>query len=109
MSDTDEALIRRFYDDFFVAGKMAIVASFSELTPIELRDFFGCGEKIAARWAWSGKHTAEFMGIPATQRHITVKGIDIFRLVGGQIVDHWQEMDIVGILQQISAPSPHSQ
>jgi predicted ester cyclase len=106
MSDTDEALIRHYYEEFFAAGKMAIVASFSELTPIELRDCFGSGDKIAARWAWSAKHTAEFMGIPATHRRITVKGIDIFRLADGQVVDHWQEMDILGLLRQISAPSP---
>jgi predicted ester cyclase len=44
------------------------------------------------------------MGIPATGQRITVKGIDIFRLAEGKIADLWQEMDLLGILQQISVP-----
>jgi predicted ester cyclase len=43
------------------------------------------------------------MGIPATGRRIRVKGIDIFRLAEGKIVDLWQEIDLLGIVRQISA------
>ena len=45
------------------------------------------------------------MGIPATGRRVTVKGIAIFRLADGKIADLWQEMDIIGLLQQICAPT----
>jgi hypothetical protein len=34
-----------------------------------------------------------------------MKGIDIFRLAGGKIADLWQEIDVMGLLQQISAPT----
>src|SRR5687768_5844613 len=60
-----------------------IAASFSDMNHINARDIFSCGDKVVARWSWSGKHTAEFMGIPATHRQITLKGIDIFCLADG--------------------------
>jgi len=36
---------------------------------------------------WCGTHRAEFFGIPATGRQITVKGMVIDRLVAGKMVD----------------------
>ena len=81
-----------------------LATSFRELTPIAACDLFSCGDKVVARWSSSGMHSAEFMGIPASGRRVTLKGIDLFRLVEGKIADLWQEIDIMGILQQISAP-----
>lgn len=134
MSEKNKALIRRFYDDVFTAGKMNITAieqhlaenfvghdlppgldgragykkyvgmfaaSFSDMTRIEAHEVIGNGDKIVVRWSSTGRHTGEFMGIPATGQRVTIKGIDIFRLAGGKIADLWQEMDIMGILQQI--------
>ena len=77
-------------------------ASFSDMTGIEAHEVIGNGDKIVVRWSSTGRHTGEFMGIPATGQRITLKGIDIFRLAEGKIADLWQEMDMLGILQQIS-------
>jgi predicted ester cyclase len=77
-------------------------ASFSETTQIEAHEVISNGDKIVVRWSGMGRHTGEFMGIPATGQRITIKGIDIFRLAEGKIADLWQEMDMLGILQQIS-------
>lgn len=77
-------------------------ASFSETSPIERQEVFGNGEKVVVRWSGTARHSGEFMGIPATGRQITLKGIDIFHLNAGRIADLWQEMDMLGILQQIS-------
>jgi predicted ester cyclase len=82
-------------------------ASFSEINQLVIGDMISCNDKVVARWSWSGKHTAEFMGVPATDRHVTMKGIDIFRLTSGEIADLWQEIDFMGILQQIIAPAPN--
>ena len=36
---------------------------------------------------WRGTHRAEFLGVPATGRQITAKGMVIDRLVAGKMVD----------------------
>src|SRR5690606_35897276 len=86
-----------------------LAMSFGEIDHLVVCDIFSRDDKVVARWSWRGKHTAEFMGVPATHRQITIRGIDIFRLTGGVIVDLWQEIDMMRILQQIMAlPSWHS-
>jgi steroid delta-isomerase-like uncharacterized protein len=79
-------------------------ASFSDTAQIEAHDVINNGDKIVVRWSSAGRHTGEFMGIAATGQRVTVKGIDIFRLADGKITDLWQEIDLLGILQQISVP-----
>jgi predicted ester cyclase len=47
------------------------------------------------------------MGMPPTGKRISVTGIDIFRFEGGKIVEHWNQSDMLGLLQQLGAiPSP---
>lgn len=82
-----------------------LVASFSELTPIEASDMIVEGDKVVVRWSRSARHCDEFMGLPASDRQVTVKGVDIFRLADGKIAELWQEIDIIGLLQQICAPT----
>jgi predicted ester cyclase len=75
-------------------------ASFSDPTPIQAHAVISHGDTIVVRWSSMVSHTGEFMGIPAAGQQIRLKGIDIFRLVDDKIVDLWQEMDLLDILQQ---------
>jgi predicted ester cyclase len=43
------------------------------------------GDKVASRFEWTGTHEGEFLGIPATGRHVRVWGIVIDRLDKGRI------------------------
>lgn len=82
-------------------GMLAV--SFSDTTPIKFHQMIGNDDKMVVRWSSTGTHTGEFMGIPATGRRITIKGIDILCLAEDKIVDLWQEMDLLGIIRQLSA------
>jgi steroid delta-isomerase-like uncharacterized protein len=65
------------------------------------------GDKVVMRWTGRGTNRGEFMGIPATGKPVTVTGIDIFRLEGGTIVEHWSNWDMMGMMQQLGvAPTP---
>ncbi len=65
------------------------------------------GDIVATRWTGSGTHTGPLMGIPPTGRTVTVSGIDMCRVAGGRIVEYWQELDTLGMLQQVGAiPAP---
>jgi predicted ester cyclase len=41
------------------------------------------------------------MGIPATGKQSEVTGITIDRIVGGKIVESWNNWDTLGLLQQL--------
>ncbi len=65
------------------------------------------GEKVASRFTWTGTHRGTFLGIPATGRAVSVKGVVIDRIVDGQMTDSRILMDSLGLLQQLGVvPSP---
>ena len=69
-------------------------------------DMVAEGDKVAIRWAYRGTHQGEFMGIAPTGKQVTMKGISIIRIVGGTIVEVWDEVDSLGIMQQLGVFPP---
>src|ERR1700761_2882982 len=45
------------------------------------------GEKVVTRFTWTGPPRGTFLGIPATSRAVTVKGVVIDRLPRGKMAD----------------------
>jgi len=65
------------------------------------------GEKVVTRFTWTGTHRGTFLGIPATGKHVTVKGVVIDRLSGGKMADSRILMDSLGMMQQLGVvPMP---
>jgi steroid delta-isomerase-like uncharacterized protein len=66
-----------------------------------IHDWIAEGDKVVARWSIRGTHTGTYVNIPATGKQIKTTGIDIFRVAGNTIREHWAEMDYYGTLQQM--------
>lgn len=65
------------------------------------------GEKVAARYTLSGKHSGELLGVPATGKPVVLSGQSFFRFVGPKVVERWQSADMLGVMVQIGAvPAP---
>jgi predicted ester cyclase len=56
-----------------------------------------------ARYTWRGTHQGEFQGLSPTGRNVTVRGVGIFRIAGGKIVEEWWQEDLLGLLRQLEA------
>ena len=65
-------------------------------------------DKVVTRWTAVGSHQGELMGIPPTGRRVTVTGITINRIVGGKIMETWNNYDALGQLQQLGVVPPPS-
>ncbi len=66
--------------------------SFTEAFPdlrLTVEDIFSVGEKVAARVAFHGTHRGEFQGIPPTGRQVAFTSIEVNRVVGGKVEEHW--------------------
>lgn len=61
------------------------------------------GDKVATRVTLTGTHTGEFMGVPPTNKKVTVWAMTISRISGGKIVESWEMMDTLGLMQQLGA------
>ena len=59
------------------------------------------GDKVVSRFVWTGTHRAEFFGVPATGRQVSVWGIAIDRIVDGKIKDTRFIMDALGLMTQM--------
>ena len=65
------------------------------------------GDMVAGRFPLTGTHQGEFAGIPATGKQVSVTGHDFVRLTDGKLVEHWVEMDTLGMMQQLGViPAP---
>jgi steroid delta-isomerase-like uncharacterized protein len=76
---------------------------------LTIEDMISEGDKVVMRSTWSGTHEGEFMGIPATGRRVTVSAIDISRVADGKMVEHWEQSDALGLMQQLGVVPPPEQ
>ena len=68
-------------------------------------EFISEGDKVALRWRVTGTHTGEFLGIPASNRSMTLPITEVFRLENGILVEAWDQYDRQHLMEQIG-PSP---
>lgn len=65
------------------------------------------GELVVTRHTVVATHEGDFNGVPATGNEVTWTELHMFRIEDGQIAEHWAELNVIGILQQIGAfPAP---
>jgi steroid delta-isomerase-like uncharacterized protein len=64
------------------------------------------GDKVLSRFEWTGTHRGTFLGVPATDRPVTVWGMVIDRLEGGKIKDTRIIMDTLGLMIQLGVVPP---
>ena len=74
--------------------------AFPDIKPV-IQDFVAEGDKVTVRVTANGTHQNEFNGIPPTGRQISWQELHIYRLADGQIVEHWGEFDMLGMLIQL--------
>jgi steroid delta-isomerase-like uncharacterized protein len=74
---------------------------------VTIDDVIAEGDRVVLRTTWSGTHRGEFMGIPPTGKRVSFGVIDIIRIAEGKFVEHWGQMDSMGLMQQLgAAPTP---
>jgi len=84
----------------FIVGALAAFPDFH----VTAEDVVAEGDKVAVRWTATGTQEGELPGIPATGRQVTWTGIDIHRIADGKIVEIWWSKDMLGMIQQLTAP-----
>jgi predicted ester cyclase len=65
---------------------------------VEIYEQLAEGEKVVTRKVLHATHVAEFMGIPASGKKVSLKIIDIVRLQDGKYVEHWAVLDTASMV-----------
>jgi predicted ester cyclase len=66
-------------------------------------DLIAEGDRVAIRLRSHARHTGTFMGIPATDREYEISETHVVRIRDGQVVEHWRDADMLGLMQQLGA------
>jgi predicted ester cyclase len=61
------------------------------------------GDLVAIRNTWHGTQKESFYGIPPSGKWVDVTSIGIDRVVNGQVIEGWGELDMVGMMQSLGA------
>jgi predicted ester cyclase len=88
------------------AFKMTIRAQRSGFSDIkyEILDFISQGDRAAVRWIMRGRHTGDFLGVPATGREVEHHAVLILRFEGDKIAERWGVVDNYALLRFLQAP-----
>jgi predicted ester cyclase len=66
-------------------------------------DLIASGDKVVERSSAAATHKGAMMGSPPTNKKIKWSEIHIYRLQDGKIMEHWAEVSMMELLQQIGA------
>jgi len=89
-----------------LAGFKDTIAMYKSIFPdseITLQHVVGEADLVATHWTVTGTHQAEFFGVPATGRKMSVEGMNVYRLAGGRITDVWTQFDGLDLMGQLGA------
>ena len=67
----------------------------------DLHMLVGESDIVVERFTASGSHQGEFLGVAPTGRTVTLRGINIFRITDGRVVEWWSRLDTLGMLSQL--------
>ena len=129
----NKVLVRRFIDEVFVKGNPDAVEKLvtSDFTPhswgnmppgveplkqaigrvhagltgasFKIEDMIAEEDRIAVRVTAHGRHTGDFMGMPATGKEYTISETHIFHVRDGKVAEHWRDADMLGMMRQLGA------
>jgi len=71
-----------------------------------IEDQIAEADRVVTLTTLQGSHQGEFQGLAPTGKVVTVRAINIDRIVDGHVVEHWVASYSPGVLQQLTAPSP---
>ena len=64
-------------------------------------DMVAEGDKVVLRYTIEGTHKETFAGIPATGKHVSIKGNEIYKIEGRKILEWWDFADYLGLMTQL--------
>jgi len=132
MNRESESLVGRYFEDILGRGNVAAAeellapgVTFQGLEIIEgvedfmqyvvelhtafpdlafiVEDGVSDGRVAAGRYTMRGRHRGQFLGMPATNNRVEVRGISMFVTTDGRITEIWDSVDSLVLTQQIGA------
>ena len=59
------------------------------------------GDLVATYKTFNGTHRGDFMDVAPTGKHVSIRVMDFVRLADGRIAEHWNVVDVAGLMAQL--------
>jgi len=63
-------------------------------------------DAVVVRQQIEATHVSEFLGIPATGRRVSWDAVTMVKVKDGRVIENYTLLDLWGIYQQLTAPTP---
>ena len=73
---------------------------------VTMEDLVVSGDRVVGRFTYRGTHTGDLLGIPASGKPVEMRSIDIWLVRDGKFVEHWDELNLMQVFQQVGALPP---
>jgi steroid delta-isomerase-like uncharacterized protein len=96
-----EAGILNGPEEFKAKVYRPFLAAFPDLR-ITIEGTVAEGDQVVVRWTAAGTHTGDGLGLPATGRRVTMRGMTWIRFAGGKMiegVDCWNQREMIESLR----------
>jgi predicted ester cyclase len=125
MSHDNKEVVRRFYaalnagdldviDEVFAdqdlaarirRGCTAYLTAFPDMH-FSIEELIAEGDKVVCRSIFTGTQDGEIKGIAPTGRQVSVDNAEIYRFVDGRFVSYWCQLDVAGMVRQLTEERP---
>jgi steroid delta-isomerase-like uncharacterized protein len=68
---------------------------------VTFEELIASDDTVVGRWSATGTHTGQLPGLAPTGKRIAIGGITIYRIAAGKIVEAWEQLDMLGMWQQL--------
>jgi len=92
-----------------VEGVKGLIRGLREAFPdlrMTIEDSVSVGDKVWARLRCRGTQKGPLMGLPATGRSIDTTALEVVRVAGGKLVEHWGVPDRFAAMSQLGLMPP---
>jgi steroid delta-isomerase-like uncharacterized protein len=87
----------------FLQARAALLEAFPDIQ-VTVEATVGDGDDVVVRWSAQGSHRGDGLGIPATLRAVTFRGMSWMHFANGRIVEGWDAWNQGKLLQELTAP-----
>jgi predicted ester cyclase len=86
-------------------AREAILSAFPDFQ-VTVEDTAADGDHVVVRWSARGTHTGIGLGMDASQRRVSFRGMTWLTFAGGRVVEGWDSWNQGALLQSLQAPRP---